>query len=87
LLAGPKFARAAYVMFAVAVLLALLKLGGISDHLLFLRIVPTESVAKAEEPAAGEEAAEGEALDLPDAKGPVSGPFGRLLSITSSVST
>ena len=87
MLAGPKFARAAYVMFAVAVLLALLKLGGISDHLLFLRIVPTESVAKAEEPAAGEEAAEGEALDLPDAKGPVSGPFGRLLSITSSVST
>ena len=53
MLTGFKFARAAYVMFAVAVLLALLKLDGLGAHPLFLRIVPTESIAKAAEPVAG----------------------------------
>jgi murein DD-endopeptidase MepM/ murein hydrolase activator NlpD len=86
LLTGFKFARAAYVMFAVAVLLALLKLGGLGAHPLFLRIVPTESVAKAAEPVAGGRASEGEVLDLPDADDSTSGSVGRLLTLASRVS-
>lgn len=71
--------------FTVAVLLALLKLGGLSGvEPLFLRMMPTTPVAKAAEPAAGErEAQEDEALDLPDADGLAPGPVGRLLTITS----
>ncbi len=73
-------------MFAVAVLLALLKLGGFSGtNPLFLKMMPMSPVAKAAEPAAGE-APEDEALNLPDANGPASGPLGRLLTITSVVS-
>lgn len=86
MLTGFKFARAAYVMFAVAVLLALLKLGGLGAHPLFLRIVPTEPVAKAAEPVTGEDASEDETLDLPDADGPTSGSVGRLLTLASRVS-
>jgi murein DD-endopeptidase MepM/ murein hydrolase activator NlpD len=86
LLRGFKFARAAYVMFAVAVLLALLKLGGFGVHPLFLRIVPTETVAKAAESVTGEDASKGEALDLPDADSPTSGSVGRLLTLASRVS-
>jgi murein DD-endopeptidase MepM/ murein hydrolase activator NlpD len=68
LLADPRFARAAYALFGVAVLAALLKLGGISGaQLLALRTVPSTPVAKAEEvAAAGERVSVGERLDLPD---------------------
>lgn len=86
MLRGFKFARAAYVMFAVAVLLALLKLGGFGTHPLFLRIVPTETVAKAAEPVIGEDASKGEALDLPVADGSASGSVRRLLTLASRVS-
>ena len=86
MLTGFKFARAAYVMFAVAVLLALLKLGGLGAHPIFLRIVPTESVAKAAESVTGKDASEDEALDLPDADSPTSGSVGRLLTLASRVS-
>ena len=56
MLADPRFARAAYVLFGVAILAALLKLGGISGaQPLVLRAVPSTPVAKAEEAtAAGE---------------------------------
>jgi murein DD-endopeptidase MepM/ murein hydrolase activator NlpD len=86
LLTGLKFARAAYVMFAAAVLLALLKLGVFGAHPLFLSIVPTESVAKAAEPVTGQEASEDEVLDLPEADGLTSGSVGSLLSLASRVS-
>jgi hypothetical protein len=68
LLADPRFARAAYALFGVAVLATLLKLGGISGaQLLALRTVPSTPVAKAEEvAAAGERVSVGERLDLPD---------------------
>ena len=57
--AGRKLARVAYVTFAVAVLLALLKLGGLSDAKpFFLKMVPATPVAKAAQTAAGD----GEAL-------------------------
>src|SRR5215210_696418 len=74
-------------MFTVAVLLALLKLGGLSGAKpLFLRMVPTTPIAKAAEPAVGErEAREDKVLDLPDADGLVPGPVGHLLTITSRV--
>ncbi len=88
MLTGSRFARTAYVMFAVAVLLALVKLSGLSGaQPLVLRMVPMSPVAKAAEPAAGESGGtEDEALDLPDADGPAPGPVGRLLTITSRVS-
>ena len=81
--AGSRFARAAYVMFIVAVLLALLKLGGFSGAKpFFLKMVPATPVAKAAQPAAGEEEApEDEALDLPNTNAP--GLVGRLLTIGS----
>ncbi len=67
MLTSPKFARASYAMFAVAVLLALLKLGGITDAKpLFLKMVPAEPIAKAAEPAGEEKASVGEKLNLPD---------------------
>jgi murein DD-endopeptidase MepM/ murein hydrolase activator NlpD len=67
-----------YVMFAVAILLALLKLGGITGAKpLFLKMVPAEPVAKAAEPADDEKVSVGERLDLPDADGST----GRLLAV------
>ena len=85
--AGSRFARAAYVMFAVAVLLALLKLGGFSGpEPFFLKMVPATPVAKAAQPADGEEeATEDEALDLSNANAP--GLVGRLFTVGSRVST
>ena len=86
---GSKFARAAYVTFVVAALLALLKLGGFSEAKpFFLKMVPATPVAKAAQPAAGDKKHLGdEVLDLPDADGPAPGPVGRLLAITSRVSS
>jgi murein DD-endopeptidase MepM/ murein hydrolase activator NlpD len=86
LLAGSRFARAVYVMFAVAVLLALLKLGGfLGTRPFFLKMVPTTPVAKAAQPVAGDgEVLGDEALDLPDAD--ALGTVGRLLTIGSKVS-
>ncbi len=53
--AGLKLARVAYVTFAVAVLLALLKLSDFSDAKPFiLKIVPATPVAKATQTAAGD---------------------------------
>jgi murein DD-endopeptidase MepM/ murein hydrolase activator NlpD len=64
LLADPRFARAAYALFGVAVLAALLKLGGVSGvQPLVLRAAP---VPKAEEAAAGEKVSGGERLVIPD---------------------
>ena len=73
-------------MFAVAVLLALLKLGGVSGAKpFFLKMVPATPVAKAAQPAAGEgEVLGDEALDLPDAD--ASGLVGRLLTTGSKAS-
>lgn len=84
--AGSRFARAAYVMFTVAVLLALLKLGGFSGAgPFFLKMVPATPVAKAAQSVAGDgEVLGDEALDLPDADAP--GPVGRLLTIGSRAS-
>jgi len=73
-------------MFAVAVVLALLKLGGFSGAgPFFLKMVPATPVAKAAQSVAGDEEVLGdEALDLPDSDAP--GPFGRLLTMRSKVS-
>ena len=70
-------------MFAMAVLLALLKLSGFSGaEPFFLKMVPATPVAKAAQSVAGDgEVPDDEALDLPNAAAP--GPFGRL-SITGS---
>jgi hypothetical protein len=44
---GSRFARAAYVMFSVAVLLALLKLGGFSGaETCFLKMVPATPLSR-----------------------------------------
>lgn len=51
MLSGPRFARVAYTMFAVAVLAAFLKLGVSSAEPLFLRTLPTEPVARKAEAA------------------------------------
>lgn len=73
-------------MFGVAVLLALLKLGGFpGPGPLFLKMVPTTPAAKAAKPVAGEALAD-KALELPDAEGPTPGSIGGLLTITSRVS-
>jgi hypothetical protein len=87
LLTGPKFARVPYVMFALAVVLALLKLGGIiGTKPLFLRMVPATPAAKTAEPASAKSTApEGEVLDPPDANRRQPEPVGRLLTITSKV--
>ena len=63
------FARAAYVMFGVAVLLALLKLDGFSGaESYFLKMVPAIPVAKAAQPVTGDgEVLGDEVLDLPNA--------------------
>lgn len=69
---GSRFTRVAYVMFSVAVMLALLKLGDFSGaEPYFLKMVPATPVAKAAQPATGDgEVLEDEALDLPDADAP-----------------
>ena len=66
---GSMFARAAYVMFGVAVLLALLKLDGFSGaESYFLKMVPAIPVAKAAQPVTGDgEVLGDEVLDLPNA--------------------
>lgn len=46
MLSGPGFARVAYTMFAVAVLLAVFKLGSSGAEPLFLRTLPAEPVAQ-----------------------------------------
>ncbi len=81
-----KLARVAYVTFAVAVLLALLKLGGSSGAKpFFLKMVPATPVAKAAQTAVGDgEALGNEALDLPDAD--ARGTVGRSSIIGSKVS-
>ena len=67
MLGSSKFARAAYALFGIAVLAALLKLGGISGaEPVVLRTVPSTPVAKAEEAAATREVSRGERLTLPD---------------------
>ncbi|MCA1716497.1 MAG: peptidoglycan DD-metalloendopeptidase family protein [Actinobacteria bacterium] len=73
-------------MFAVAVVLALLKLGSFSGAKpFFLKMVPATPVAKAAQPVAGDgEILGDEALDLPDADVP--GTVGRLLTIGSRAS-
>ena len=69
-----------YALFAVAGLLALLKLGGISGAKpLFLRTLPAVPVATATEATIYEKAPESETLDLPDADGPTK-RAGRLLA-------
>lgn len=72
-------------MFAVAVLLALLKLGGIIGvKPLFLRVVPTTAATKAAEPPAVHTAPYDELLHLPPgAGGPAPEVIGRLLTTTS----
>ena len=84
--AGSRLARAAYVMFAVAVLLALLKLGGFSGAKpFFLKMVPATPIAKAAQAAAVDGKVPGdEALDLPDAD--PRGIAGRLLTVGSRTS-
>ena len=53
--AGSRFASAAYVMSAVAVLLTLLKVSSFSDAQPYLlEMVPATHVAKAAQPAAGD---------------------------------
>ncbi|MDP8953024.1 MAG: hypothetical protein M3N18_12480 [Actinomycetota bacterium] len=66
MLRSPRLARASYVLFTVAVLAALLKLGSVSGAEPFvLRTMPATPVAKATEPAA-REVPKGEPLDLPE---------------------
>jgi hypothetical protein len=76
----------AYVTFAVAVLLALLKLGDSSGvKPFFLKMVPATPVAKAAQTAAGDwKAPQNEALDLPDAD--ARGIVGRSSILGSKVS-
>ncbi len=75
---GSKFARTSYALFSVAVLLALLKLGGITGTKpLFLRVAPATPVAKAAEPGFTKDERRNEILDLPDADGPAPKPAGR----------
>jgi murein DD-endopeptidase MepM/ murein hydrolase activator NlpD len=84
LLTGPKFVRVPYVMFAVAVVLALLKLGGIiGTKPLFLKMVPATPTAKAAEPAPAKNTVpDGEVLDLADANGRQPEPVRRSLTKT-----
>ncbi len=73
------------MIFVMAVLPALLRLGGFSGaNPLYLKIVPTTPIAKAAKPVA-RESPEDEALDLPDVDGLADGRVGRLLIITSVV--
>ena len=66
MLRSPRFARASYVLFAVAVLAVLMKLGSASGAEPFiLRMMPVTPVAKANEPAV-REVREDEPLDLPE---------------------
>lgn len=66
MLTGPKFARASYILFTIAVLAALLKLGGIAGVEPFiLRTAPATSVARAAEPVVRENPADVR-LDLPE---------------------
>ena len=66
MLRNPRFARATYALFAVAVLAALLKLGGISGAEPFvLRMMPATPVARATEPTP-REVPGGEPLRLPE---------------------
>jgi murein DD-endopeptidase MepM/ murein hydrolase activator NlpD len=84
--AGLKLARVAYVTFAVAVLLALLKLSDFSGAKPFsLMIVPATPVAKAAQTAAGDwKVPRDEALDLTDADARET--VGSLLTIGSRAS-
>lgn len=85
---GSKFARASYALFSVAVLLALLKLGGITGTKpLFLRVAPASLVAKAAEPASTRDERGNEILDLPDVDGPAPKPVGRSTDRLASRST
>ncbi len=87
------FARACYAMFAVAVLMAVLKLGGaLGTEPLFLQTVPTEPASKTSAPAVGRQVSEGEvpereAPDLRRAAEPLTSPIGRLLAGISSSSS
>lgn len=71
-------------MFAIAVVLALLKLGGIiGTKPLFLRMVPATPAAKTAEPESAKSTApEGEVLDLPDTNRPPPEPVVRSLTMT-----
>lgn len=72
---GPRFAKASYAMFAVAVVMAALKLGGFLDaNPLFLKTVPADQVAKTSEPEVRRQAEEREASDPHRlAEGPILG--------------
>lgn len=76
---GPRFPKASYAMFAVAVMMAALKLGGFLDaDPLFLKTVPANQVAKTSEPEVRRQAEEREAPDLHRlAEGPILGPSER----------
>lgn len=66
MLAGPKFARVSYTLFSIAILAALIKLGGITGVKPFiLRTTPATSVARAAEPVPGE-SPKGDSLNLPE---------------------
>ncbi len=64
MLKGPRFAKASYAMFAVAVMMAALKLGGFLDaEPLFLKTVSADQVAKTSEPELRRQTEEREASD------------------------
>jgi hypothetical protein len=70
LLTGSRFAKLSYALFAVALVLALLKLGGITGaKLLSLKVAPATPVAMAAGSASKRNAPENETLDLADADG------------------
>ncbi len=87
------FARACYVMIAVAVLMAALKLGGaLGTEPLFLQTVPTEPASKSLAPAVGRQVSEGEvpereAPDLRRAGELSTSPIGHLLAGSPSSSS
>ncbi len=88
MLKGPRFAKASYTMFAVAVMMAALKLGGFLDaEPLFLKTVPADQVAKTSEPEVRRQTEEREASDPHrPAEDPASGPIERpfIGNLTSS---
>ncbi len=83
MLTDPRFVKASYTLFAVAVLAALLKLDGTWDAKPFiLRMVPATPVAKATEPGLKEDT-RGEPLNLPKGRSTIAGRMLAVIDVRS----